>query len=967
MSSDDEGVSGLKFSRVPKFNAARTDNYQHWRVRIMNRLESRDLWELVSGEKKPPTTATTSGTGGSEAQDDPATKKYRKNLRKAAGIISDGLGSVPFNMVCKYTNDPKKMWDILESRYAQRGVTRMSELLRAVTRKSLGRNESMIDHISKMRSLFDQIDQCHLAKDSQNEESTSATSTSNAVGVREYLAEEMQCVLLMQSVESNTAYALTFASIESAEHSELNWDKISTRLIEAYEKLQGQKQREGGRANLAQQTTTCFHCSKRGHKAVDCWKNPKSKNYKGGAMNTVSRAADSSRSGTDKINNYKGKPKGKSPVAAVAMGRSMKAVSRDKQKNIKGANALPTTTDHNDDRNTYIIDSGASEHMSWNRDHFVRLSAIPSRPILLGDGRSILCEAKGEVELELIDQEDHETTLVKLNNVLYCPDLGMNLISAAALDKNNIFISTEKGVCYMYKKAKSGQQILVGMAELGEDGLYRVYGKVCNLLKKNNRDYYATHVQSKENTACKKKTAETNNDAESAEEVPTYDKDQVEITSKQLAEVKTGHKSRDDINGEELWHRRLGHVSHEMIKRLSKNAESGVNLKDKPDTVKCGPCMESKMARGTQRSSLVPSSTQTGDVVFSDLCGPMNFKGRENSRYVVTFIEGKSRWVKIFLSTNKRAETILNLFKVYKSYFERQNGVSLKRLHTDNGTEYINEEFQYYMEQQGVEHTTTAPYTPQSNGVAERYNLTLLNSVRSMLRDAGLGQNYWPDAALQACRTLNRIPQKGLNNKSPYEVLTGRVPHLNGVKFKTFGCLTFVKVPSEKRKKLDEKSVPTIYLGTERGNHVKVLDPDNGNIYVVRHAKFDETIYPGFKKTESNKRLGWFDTADERDKPKMTVLSEGDGSENENKTYDEFEKENHDYEKELFSENSAYADSTESANSEGDGTAYEPDNDEDLPLEPNDEQDLADSANDNESQDASESRRSGRVRRPPER
>lgn len=40
-----------------------------------------------------------------------------------------------------------------------------------------------------------------------------------------------------------------------------------------------------------------------------------------------------------------------------------------------------------------------------------------------------------------------------------------------------------------------------------------------------------------------------------------------------------------------------------------------------------------------------------------------------------------------------------------------------------------------YCEERGITHQTTAPYSPQSNGVAERYNRTLANMVRPALKD----------------------------------------------------------------------------------------------------------------------------------------------------------------------------------------------------------------------------------------
>ena len=53
---------------------------------------------------------------------------------------------------------------------------------------------------------------------------------------------------------------------------------------------------------------------------------------------------------------------------------------------------------------------------------------------------------------------------------------------------------------------------------------------------------------------------------------------------------------------------------------------------------------------------------------------------------------------------------------------EYQSGFQVKRFRTDNGGEYINKTLKDYFKSKGIIHNITAPYSPQSNGIAERYN-----------------------------------------------------------------------------------------------------------------------------------------------------------------------------------------------------------------------------------------------------
>ncbi|GJZ62910.1 zinc finger, CCHC-type containing protein [Tanacetum coccineum] len=66
-------------------------------------------------------------------------------------------------------------------------------------------------------------------------------------------------------------------------------------------------------------------------------------------------------------------------------------------------------------------------------------------------------------------------------------------------------------------------------------------------------------------------------------------------------------------------------------------------------------------------------------------------------------------------------------------------------------------------------HETTAPYTPQQNGVAKRKNRALKEIVNSMLSYSGLSEGFWGEAMLTACYLLNMVSNKR-NKTTPYEL-----------------------------------------------------------------------------------------------------------------------------------------------------------------------------------------------------
>jgi hypothetical protein len=78
------------------------------------------------------------------------------------------------------------------------------------------------------------------------------------------------------------------------------------------------------------------------------------------------------------------------------------------------------------------------------------------------------------------------------------------------------------------------------------------------------------------------------------------------------------------------------------------------------------------------------------------------------------------------------------------------------------------------------------PYSPESNGVAERKNRTLSDLVNTMLDTAGLTKAWWGEAELTACHVLNRVPMKN-KEQTPYEEWIGRRPSLSYLRMGLFG------------------------------------------------------------------------------------------------------------------------------------------------------------------------------------
>ncbi|GKB33880.1 zinc finger, CCHC-type containing protein [Tanacetum coccineum] len=216
------------------------------------------------------------------------------------------------------------------------------------------------------------------------------------------------------------------------------------------------------------------------------------------------------------------------------------------------------------------------------------------------------------------------------------------------------------------------------------------------------------------------------------------------------------YMSSSTVVNSSLWHARLGHVHYKRMLEMSKD-------------------------------ELIPAIDENPD------------------KYVITFIDDASRFCYVYLLHAK--DEALDKFRIYKTEVELQQNDLIKTLRTDRGGEYYDPVF---FQSVGIIHETTAPYTPQQNGVAERKNRALKEMVNSMLSYSGLSEGFWGEAMLTACYLLNRVPNKR-NKTTPYELWYKKRPNLSFLR--VWGCRAVVRLLDSKRKTLGEKCIDCIFVG----------------------------------------------------------------------------------------------------------------------------------------------------------
>ena len=136
------------------------------------------------------------------------------------------------------------------------------------------------------------------------------------------------------------------------------------------------------------------------------------------------------------------------------------------------------------------------------------------------------------------------------------------------------------------------------------------------------------------------------------------------------------------------------------------------------------------------------------------------------------------------------------------------------------------------------------PSTLQQNGVAERWNRTLMDMVRSMLSYSTIPLSLWMHALKTIVYLHNRVRSKVVP-KTPYELWTGRKPSLRHLH--VWGCLAEVKVYNPHEKKFGARTISGFFIGyPEKSKDYRFYCPnhstrivESGNARFIENGQFN--------------------------------------------------------------------------------------------------------------------------------
>lgn len=185
----------------------------------------------------------------------------------------------------------------------------------------------------------------------------------------------------------------------------------------------------------------------------------------------------------------------------------------------------------------------------------------------------------------------------------------------------------------------------------------------------------------------------------------------------------------------------------------------------------------------------------------------------------------------------------LAVFKKMLAMGERLTGKRLLVLRTDRGGEYMSDTFQRFLSDTGIKHQLTIRNTPEQNGVAERFNRTILDRVRTVLIDSGLPIDLWDEIWQAVVHVYNRSPHRFLQGNYPICRFNRSTADLH-LHLRILGSKVYYHLLKEERSsKLGDAAAVGYLVGySETSKGYRIWVPADAAIIERCDVHFDETI-----------------------------------------------------------------------------------------------------------------------------
>ena len=180
---------------------------------------------------------------------------------------------------------------------------------------------------------------------------------------------------------------------------------------------------------------------------------------------------------------------------------------------------------------------------------------------------------------------------------------------------------------------------------------------------------------------------------------------------------------------------------------------------------KCHPCIRHEPKPEIHHPAQVISVTHVNQRCGIDCIGPLK-KSKTGNRNICVITEYLTKLAFARPMKGKSAEDVAEVLWLYISIYGPP-----KTMLSDQGTEFLNSVINHLTTMCGVDHRITSPYRPQTNGLTERFNQTLVRALKKHCEDDPETWDQWIPFVLIAYNTR----KNSTTGFSPYNLMYGRL------------------------------------------------------------------------------------------------------------------------------------------------------------------------------------------------